>query len=261
MKKPKLSLGSGGVKGLFVQHIEKIVFGVAILLVLAFVFLGYRLDSQLDGKTPDGLQSFGATAVANIERPTFEDVKKERTPREGQGGQYSARVDNDDPPDPDTYVIKPWDQPLGKPGSKREDPLVFAPTKLESTALIGPLCIRADEGEKGLLEDLENAPAPELKEKKEKKSRGRSGYPGYPARGEWAPVWVVKVARAPIHTAIWEWVWAWVRAEKWEAAVVVCIPAKVTPNAVTRRRINPAGPSVSIPRTKSVDIVHRVLAA
>ena len=91
MKKPKLSLGPGGLKGLFVQHIEKIVFGVAILLVLAFVFLGYRLESKLEGKTPDKLQSLATTAVGNIQRPTFEEVKKERTPRGGKGGQYSAQ--------------------------------------------------------------------------------------------------------------------------------------------------------------------------
>ena len=129
MKKPKLSLGGGGLKGLFTQHIEKIVFGIAMLFVLAFVFLGYRLESKLDGKTPDELQDLAATAVSNIERPTFEEVKKERMPREGQGGRYFARVDSDDPPDPEVYVIKPWDQPLGRPGSKREDPAVFPPTK------------------------------------------------------------------------------------------------------------------------------------
>ncbi len=175
MKKPKLSLGGGGLKGLFTQHIEKIVFGIAVLFVLAFVFLGYRLESKLDGKTPDKLQDLAATAVSNIERPTFEEVKKERMPREGQGGRYFARVDSDDPPDPEVYVLKPWDQPLGKPGSKREDPVVFAPTKLETTALTGPLCIRAEEGDKSLLADLINAPAPEIKENKEKKQRGRAG--------------------------------------------------------------------------------------
>jgi hypothetical protein len=175
MKKPKLSLGPGGLKGLFVQHIEKIVFGVAILLVLAFVFLGYRLESKLEGKTPDKLQSLATTAVGNIQRPTFEEVKKERTPREGKGGQYFARVQGIDPLDPLIYSIKPWDQPLGSPGSKREDPEVFPPIKLETTALTGALCLRAEEGEESLLAKLENAPAPEKKEKKVKQTRRSRG--------------------------------------------------------------------------------------
>ncbi len=187
MKKPKLSLGSGGVKGLFVQHVEKLVFGVAILLVLAFVFLGYRLESKLDGKTPDGLQT-----LANTSWRALSDRRSKKSRKNARRGKDRAvsilRVsDNDDPPDPEAFVIKPWDQPLGRPGSKREDPTVFPPTKLETTALTGSLCIRADEGEKDLLADLENSPAPEKKEKKEKKKRGRSGYPGYPGAGGMAP--------------------------------------------------------------------------
>ncbi len=129
MKKPKLSLGPDGIKGLFVQHIEKIVFGVAILLVLVFVYLGSRLESNITGKTPEKLRELATTAVANIERPTFEEVKKERMPREGKGGQYDVRlgvVSGQTTPGPYELLV-PLDPPKGKPGSKREDPQLFAP--------------------------------------------------------------------------------------------------------------------------------------
>ena len=188
MKKPKMKLGSGGVKGLFIQHVEKIVFGAAVLLVFVFVVLGYRLDSKLDGKTPDKLQTLASTAVRNIEKPTFQDVKKERTPRDGRGGQYFTRlVDVDRPPDPTIYTPdKPWNPPMGTPGSKREDPEVFPPIKLETAALTGALCVRAEEGEENPLDELEYAPASEERKKRpEKKKRAKRG--GYGSGGSFNP--------------------------------------------------------------------------
>ncbi len=175
MKKPKISLGSGGIKGLIVQHVEKLVFGLAVLAVIAFVFLGYRLDSKLGNKTPDGLATLATNAEANINKPSADELRKMRVPRDGQGGQYYARVDQDDPPDPQAYAIKPWAPPMARPGSKREDPAVFAPLKLETTALIGPLCIRSEGGEKSLLADLKYSPAPEKKERVRKERRPRGG--------------------------------------------------------------------------------------
>ncbi len=181
MKKPKMSLGQGGVKGLFVQHVEKIVFGVAVLFVFVFIFLGYRLESELTGKTPDGLQELAVNAVRNIERSTAEEVKKERIPREGKGGQYVARVDiARSGPDPTIYQTdRPWDLPPGKSGMKREDPQLYPPSKFEITALTGPLCVKSEE--EGPLADLEDAPADVEKPKGVKKARtGRRGSGGYP---------------------------------------------------------------------------------
>jgi hypothetical protein len=177
MKKPKLSLGPGGMKGLLIRHIEKIVFGVTILLVLVFVFLGYRLESKLAGRTPDKLQSLATTAVTNIQRSSAAALESERTPREGKGGRYFARVQGIAPLDPLVYSLKPWNQPLGSPNSKREDPEIFAPIKLETTPLTGALCVRAEEGEESLLAKLENAPAPE-KKKEKSKDKGRKKSPG-----------------------------------------------------------------------------------
>ncbi len=177
MKKPKVSLGPGGFKGLFVQHVEKLVFGIAILFVFVFIFLGYRLESKLAGKTPDKLQELAVNAVRNIERSTFEEVRKERTPRDGKGGQYVARVDiARNPPDPGIYQTSiPWNTPPGKQGSKREDPELFPPIKLETAALTGALCLRS-EGTNPL-DDLENAPADTERPKRVRNTRkSRGGY-------------------------------------------------------------------------------------
>ena len=137
----------------------------------------WGIDSIRNSATrrPIKLQNLATNAVSNIERPSAEELRKTRVPRDGQGGQYFARVDQDDPPDPQAYAIKPWAPPMARPGSKREDPAVFAPLKLETTALVGPLCIRSEGGEKSLLADLKYAPAPEKKERVEKKPRRRAG--------------------------------------------------------------------------------------
>ncbi len=175
MKKRKLSLGSGGFKGLVIQHVEKLVFGISIVFVFVFIFLGYRLDSKLTGKTPDKLQELAATAVNNIERPTHDNVRKERTPREGQGGQYVARVDIARNPLVATIyqTNKPWNLPAGRPGMKREDPELFPPTKFEISAFTGALCVRSEE--EGPLADLENAPADVEKPKRVKAPRRPRG--------------------------------------------------------------------------------------
>ncbi len=174
MKKPKVSLGPGGFKGLLIQHVEKIVFGAAILGLVAFVFLGYKLDSKLAGKTPDQLQTIAANAVANIERPSADVLKAERTPRNGKGGQYFARVQGIDPLDPQNYALKPFKPPTVAPGSKREDPEIFAPIKLETSAVTGALCLKAQEGQKNALAGLEYARAPEQKKDTAKEERKKS---------------------------------------------------------------------------------------
>ena len=186
MKKPKLSLGRGGVKRLFVRHIEKIVFGFSILLVLLFVVLGFRLDSALKDKTPSELESLAATAVKHIERAATDELRKERTPRDGKGGQYDARVVDLGNTAPGIYdTPSPWDAPLGETGMKREDPALFAPIQLETMALTGAICVtKTDmEDEEDLLAQLENAPSTDRTTRRSRDRRSRTGAAGGMAPG------------------------------------------------------------------------------
>ena len=257
MKKPKLSLGSGGLKGLFVQHVEKIVFGIALFLVVAFVFLGYRLDSNLGDKTPDKLQNLATNAVSNIEQQSAENLRKDRVPREGRGGQYFTRVDQDDPPDPQSYAIKPWAPPMARPGSKREDPAVFAPVKLETTALVGPLCIRAEGGEKSLLADLRTRPHPRRRSDSRSSRGKRAG--AVPVAAEAAAAVATPMPAKAINRVACSAAWAAVgRTAAADSSAVatltraaVAIPA---PDA-RKRAMGPAVPNVPIRKTKSVGIV------
>ena len=186
MKKLKLRLGQGGIKGLFVRHVEKIVFGFSILLVLLFVALGFRLDSALKDKTPPELESLAATAVKHIERPTAKELRKERTPRDGKGGQYDARLVDLGNTAPGIYETpNPWDVPIGETGMKREDPTILPPTQLETTALTGAICVtKIDmEEEEDLLAQLENAPSTDRTTRRSRDRRSRTGAAGGMAPG------------------------------------------------------------------------------
>ncbi len=175
MKKPKVSLGSNGIKGFFLQHIEKLVFAVAILLVAVFVWLGTRVDTFKTSQTPNTLKQLATDAELHINRSSSEVLRNERAPREGRGGQYAKRVEQGGIETPDAGI--PWDPPTGRPGSKRNDPKVFPPIKLETVALTGALCLKPDSDRTDLLADLENAPVQEEKKKRAKKPRApRGGY-------------------------------------------------------------------------------------
>ena len=74
MKKPKLTLGPGGIKGLLARHIEKMVFVFAMLLVVAFFVLGLGLKSDLGDKTPPMLKDLAARAVSHVQESTAEAI-------------------------------------------------------------------------------------------------------------------------------------------------------------------------------------------
>ena len=79
MKKPKASLGGNGLKGFFLQHVEKFVFAIAILLVIAFVYLGYKVDSFEANKTPNSLKDLATRAVAHINTSSEKVLREERS--------------------------------------------------------------------------------------------------------------------------------------------------------------------------------------
>lgn len=177
MKKLKLSLGRAGVKGLFVKHIEKIVFGLCILLVLLFIVLGFRLKSPLADKTPPKLETLAVRAKEHIERPAAKELRKERTPRDGKGGQYDRRVVDLRNTLPAVYdTPNPWDAPLGETGMKREDPEVFPPAQLETTAFTGAICVNRPnmEEEENLLAQLDNAPPTDRNRRRSRDRRTRT---------------------------------------------------------------------------------------
>src|SRR5690606_5839773 len=72
----KLDLQSGGIKSKLILHVEKLVFGLAILLVAAFIYLGTQQES-ID-TTPEELKQAANSARQNIETQTWSEVEGER---------------------------------------------------------------------------------------------------------------------------------------------------------------------------------------
>ena len=56
MKKPRLSFGDGGLKGFLALHVEKIVLGFVMLLVLYFLYSGYSLEGYNAARNPKHLK-------------------------------------------------------------------------------------------------------------------------------------------------------------------------------------------------------------
>jgi hypothetical protein len=178
MKTPQLSLGPDGIKGLLVQHVEKFVFGLAVLLVLVFVYLGINIESYDSSKTPDELKSLAVRATSHINESNSTELLDDRVPREGRGGQYERRVNDASlATDPSAYKINvPWVPPAGKPGSKREDPELFKPLELETYAFTGAICLQAEAAGEGALAELDYAePRKEDRPKRRKRQRRPRG--------------------------------------------------------------------------------------
>ncbi len=72
----KLDLQSGGLKSKLILHVEKLVFGLAIVLVLLFVYRGTQQPS-ID-TTPEDLVRASDQARTNYEKQTWEKVEEER---------------------------------------------------------------------------------------------------------------------------------------------------------------------------------------
>ena len=57
MKKPKFSMGPGGIKGFLAMHVEKIVLGFVMLLVAWFLYSGYSLSGYNVDRNPIHLRT------------------------------------------------------------------------------------------------------------------------------------------------------------------------------------------------------------
>ncbi|HFB98278.1 MAG TPA: hypothetical protein ENJ62_03975, partial [Bryobacterales bacterium] len=185
------------LKGLLLEHVEKAVLGLAVILVGLVLYLGLTREGVDPTLTPDRLQQESEAARRQIHATKWEDIKNqpERNPR----GDFDIRVRESQQAASSTpYVITlPWNPPLGKPGLKRTDPELLPPEQLEVAAAVGPLAVV---GAPSPLASLEAAKASsdEAKPNKEEqqdrapqagrrgggKGRGGKGGRGRPGAGE-----------------------------------------------------------------------------
>src|SRR4051812_37190886 len=70
MKKPKISLDSAKIQAFFLHHVEKVLLGVFVLLMLFLVWQGMSLKGLDKGSTPQGLIDISNATNTFINDPT-----------------------------------------------------------------------------------------------------------------------------------------------------------------------------------------------
>ena len=116
----KLNLSGDSIKAFFVQHVEKFVLGIALLLVALFIYRGYSLKSYK--RTPSELSQLVSDARSRMTTDTWEE--KLATEEIDPNRPFSEEVNESDVAiDPSGYPNDtPWRPVIDRPIVKRPDP-------------------------------------------------------------------------------------------------------------------------------------------
>ena len=80
----KIGLDKDAIKRFFSLHVEKIVLGVVVILLVLFVYRGYSLEGLASDKRPDKLKSKAADVEKYISNPDVAPVIVETSERRQQ---------------------------------------------------------------------------------------------------------------------------------------------------------------------------------
>ncbi|HTN75730.1 MAG TPA: hypothetical protein VL096_10810, partial [Pirellulaceae bacterium] len=176
MAKAKLKLNSASIKEFLVLHVEKIVLGCMVLLVLFFIYLGSVVETFPTTKTPQTLTNVISTADANILQDTWPKVEPTvRPPSIVDPIVISVQ--------PDPWQLGSLDPAILPSRSKRRDPKIYPPTKLVVDAVRAAAVFIPGDEEIAPIEEkyaemteVATSPLEPLEEKKpKKKSKSRPG--------------------------------------------------------------------------------------
>ena len=135
MKKLKFSFGEGGFQGWMIRHVEKLVLGIVLVLVVFFIYKGATLEGF--DKTPQHLTDEMATANTWMRKDHWPAIQKDFPPQEKTA---DIRVAEGQPDvNPAGYPLYP---PVPKEPIKRTlrgDPVLVGPEQLEVDAFYGPM--------------------------------------------------------------------------------------------------------------------------
>src|SRR5262245_34190078 len=139
MKKPKISLDKDKLQQFFLLHIEKILLGVIVCLMLLVVWRGYSLPAFKD-LTPQALVDKSTQAKAYIDNPDrWNEVAAKRivvAPMDVVERVRKVQMQSD----PLAYMlINTWSRPDFPKLSPREDPELFAPINLVVRPVFGAI--------------------------------------------------------------------------------------------------------------------------
>ncbi len=198
----KLNLGKGGLKGFVIQHAEKGIFGMVLVLVAAFIYSSATQETVEQGESPNSLKGGASGALTSLQNGN--PWAALAPDRRGKVDNYPALAGiARQPVDDSAYRgTTPWIKPLIRLQQKRQDPELYAPSKVEAQAGVFAVMMRtarpddAWAGDKDAVEQPKEKPKP--KPKKERRPRGGAMYgdmmggssdmgPGYMGSGSEMP--------------------------------------------------------------------------
>ena len=176
----KVDIDSKAIQDFLLQHVEKIVLALAVLFVLLLTYFGLTRKGFDTTRTPDRLANQASQARDQVHRTTWDQVKDE--PERNPRGEYDVRVkESQQVAVASPYVGEiPWKPPLGKPGSKRVDPELLKPEKLEVVGAVGPLAVK---GGSYMLASLPDATVGTKRKKKKDKDEDKGARSGGKGKG------------------------------------------------------------------------------
>jgi hypothetical protein len=145
MRKFRINLGDGGIKGFFVRHGEKVVLLIAVIMVGVLFAAGYQVESIKEDKTPASLLARVDSASRHIDKDTWDILKEVRTPP----NDYPERVEKNLAAT--DVLLYPMPMPLNpidiRRPEKRKDPDLYKPIKLEAKGMYGPIAMLPKTGD------------------------------------------------------------------------------------------------------------------
>jgi hypothetical protein len=146
MKKPKISLDSEKIQAFFLNHIEKILLGIVVLLMVMIVVGGLRLPHLSKDMTPEGLVSKSNSTRTYIDEPMrWNEVISKQAARVVDFNLEDKVREVQKPTEPLAYALP---NSLSRPDfpklSPREDPQLYPPEHLLVKAVVGPLASYPD---------------------------------------------------------------------------------------------------------------------
>jgi len=192
MKKPKIKLDKDQLQQFALLHIEKLLLGIIVCLMLLLIYRGLSIPHGLDNnKTPQGLVESSNKAKQYIADPNrWNEVSTdvERSPKY----DIVERVKLvNTPSDPLAYMlVNTWSRPDFPKLSPRQDPEPFAPINLVVRPVVGAIAsyprneaeyndpLFPGKTEDDLRKDRLKKAAEDKRKKKEADKLGEGGMPG-----------------------------------------------------------------------------------
>ena len=143
--KLKLKFDKKSIQEFFILHVEKIVLGVVVGLLIMLVSMGYQLDSLKE--SPDLLQKKVADATVQVNNSNNWEGMKTAPERQVVLNVPDLVNKTQQPIKPTDYALRTgWKRPDFEKLHARTDPKIYAPLNLTVTALSGPLAIKREQG-------------------------------------------------------------------------------------------------------------------